>query len=118
MDRSELDRFGRARFRAGRGHPVLLAVIAKRTLVCQAVFGIAVQDAERTGRHTVGAAVTDILLQVDVAEFVVDQRTRRAGLLAGRLHAMLANIAHHEPPRRMPVAVELLDESYMPPRSG
>src|SRR5205807_7400067 len=97
VDRPELDRLGRTRLGAGRDQAVLLAVVAEGTLAGVAGDGAAGDDPERTGRDAVRAAVTDVRLNVDVAELVVDDRPGRAGLLARGRRAVLAHVRHHQP---------------------
>src|SRR5207237_4014315 len=97
VDRAELDRLGRAGLGAGGDEPVLLAVVAERTLVRMAAEAAAGNDAEGAGRHAVRAAVADVGLDVDVLELVMDDGARRTSLLAGGREAMLAAVAHHEP---------------------
>src|SRR5262249_33849796 len=53
--------------------------------------------AERTCGDTVAATIADVILNVNISKFVVDDRTRRARLFAWRLFAMLANVTHHQP---------------------
>src|SRR2546423_1505208 len=68
------------------------------------------QDAERAGGDAVPAAVADVVLDVDVAELVVQDRPGRARVLARRLLAVLAHVAQHQPTARPPLgAVVLVD---------
>ncbi len=71
---AELDRCRRAGLGARRCHVVLQAVVAERALVGRAGLEVAidgrpVDHAERTGGHAVAAAVADVLLDIDGAEF-------------------------------------------------
>src|SRR5690606_37903988 len=112
----ERDRAGRAGLGAGRLQPVALPVVAERALVGEPVPGLAATDhAERAGGHAVAAAVADILLNIDVAILVGDERTRRTGLLARGGRAVLADIAVEEPPY-LAIRQGLLGEGHVPPR--
>src|SRR5437667_8971015 len=77
---AEEDRLGRARLRA-RGHqPVLLTVVAERTLERTAVYRIFVDDAERAGDNAVAAPVADVGLDVDAAKLCPHDRSGGACL--------------------------------------
>src|SRR6476646_5565621 len=120
VDRTELNRLRGAGLGA-RGHQaVTLAVEAERALVRMSVERAAGDDAERARRDTVGAAVADVRLDVDVPELVVDDGPGGARLLTGRRHAVLAHVAHHEPASGIGAAPvgELLDELHVAPRRG
>jgi len=94
------------------------------------VILIQVDDAEGTGRHAVAAAVADVLLHHHGVELGLEDRAGRAGLQAGRVVAMLADVAHHQPAglegrlrgaadaRAAALARVLLDEGHMPPGIG
>src|SRR5687768_12629291 len=71
--------------------------------------------AEWASRHTVAAAVADWLLDVDRVELGADDRAGGADLQAGRVHAVLADIGHHQPGRLSALRVELLDELDVTP---
>src|SRR3954447_9705876 len=71
---------------------------------------------ERAGRDAVPAPVTDVVLQINVAELVVDQGPGRAGDLAGGLLAVLADVAEYQPARLARPLVDLLLERDVPPR--
>src|SRR6266513_348491 len=122
LDVAELDRFRRARLGAGRRHVVFEAVVAERALVSRprlelAVLGGAVNDPEGAGRHAETTAVTDVLLDVDGVVLGPDQRPGRAGLEAGRIGAMLADVRHHQPALILPARIgfRLLDELDVAP---
>src|SRR5262249_15327416 len=117
LDRAELYGIGRAGLRASRLDAVLLPVVTERAFASMAVWFAAAYDAERASRDAIAAAVADVLLHVNIAEFVVDDGACRTCLLAGRLDAMLANIAHHQPAARAisAAAVELFDERDVAP---
>src|SRR5205807_3369214 len=115
-DWAKLNRFRWARFRAGWGEAVFLPVIAKRALMCAAVRLVTIEHSKGTGRHAVTATVTDVLLHINISEFIVDDRSRRARFLTRRLHTVLAHVAHHQPAIALHVMTELLDESNVSPR--
>src|SRR5215207_1053969 len=104
LDLAEHDRVGRTRLGASWLHPVALPVVAKGALKDPAIFRDRRDDAVGTGRDTVAAAVADVGLDVDVVELVADDCAGRTRLLAGRLHTMLADVAHERP---APQSVEL-----------
>lgn len=60
LDFAELYRFGGASCRAGRLEPFRLAVIAERTFEGTTIVGVALDDAERTGRNAIGATIADV----------------------------------------------------------
>ncbi len=93
----ELDRVGRAGLRAGRLEPVLETVVAERALAGPPILGVAVDHAERTGRHAVAAAVADVRLEDDGLVLGADQRARGARVEAARVGAVLADIGHEHP---------------------
>src|ERR687897_974023 len=97
LDLSEHDGVGRAGFGAGRFEAVTLAVVAEGALEGAAVVRDLGYDAVGTGRYAVAAAVADIGLDVDIIVFVADDGAGRTGLLAGRLDAVLAHVAHKSP---------------------
>src|SRR5688572_13409672 len=82
----------------------------------------AAHHAERTGDDAVAAAVADVVLNVHVAELVIDDRASGTGMLARRARAVLAHIAEHQPSGRLspiPIDVDLLVERHVPPgRAG
>ncbi len=132
LDRAKLDRRSRAGLGTRRHQTVALAVVTQRTLVGMTIEVAARDDAEGAGCHAVGAAVADVGLDVNIREFIVDDRPGRTGLLAGRRDAMFANIAHHQPAaarrtarnyvQRGPAAFilrgELFNEFHMAPCRG
>ena len=90
---AEKDGLRGACFGAGRNKPVPQTIKAERALVRVAGPFVEVHHAKRTGRHTGGAAVADVRLQVDRAVFRMHQRPGRAGAQARRVRAMLAGVA-------------------------
>src|SRR5437660_498679 len=115
-DGAKLDRFSWTRFGTGWGEAVFLPVIAKRALMCAAIRLVTIEHSKGTRRHAVTAAITDVLLHINISEFVVDDRSRRARFLTRRLHTVLAHVAHHQPAIALHVMTELLDESDVSPR--
>jgi hypothetical protein len=87
-----------------------------------AVDGAAGDDAEGAGGDAVGAAVTDVRLDVDVLELVVDERAGGTGLLTRRRDAVLAHVAHHEQAAGIEATRigpgQLLDKLHVPPGGG
>src|SRR6185436_8887287 len=82
----------------------------------------AVDDAERTGDDAVAAAVADVGLDVDAAEFGADDRAGRTGLEAAGVLAVLADVRRKLPRhllRRVAAFADgrrMLDELHVPPR--
>src|SRR3981081_2142999 len=112
LDIAELDRGRRAGLGAGRRHVVFEAVVAERALVGRprlelAVLWGAVDDSEGTGRHAETAALQDVLRDVHRVVFGPDQCPRRAGLEAGRIGAVLADVRHHQPALILPARIGL-----------
>src|SRR3982074_3291325 len=112
LDIAELDRCRRAGLGAGRRHVVFEAVVAERALVGRprlelAVLWGAVDDSEGTGRHAETAAVADVLLDIHRVVLGPDQCPRRAGLEAGRIGAVLADVRHHQPALILPARIGL-----------
>ena len=58
---------------------------------------VAGDDAERTGNDAIATAVADVLLDIDSVELGTNNGTGRASFLAGRVGAVFANIALHQP---------------------
>src|SRR5207237_10282019 len=114
-DWAELNRFRGTRFRAGWFEAVLLSVITELAFMCAAVRLVSIQHSKGARRYAVTTTVADVLLYINISEFVVDDRSGRARFLARRLHAMLAHIAHHQPAIALHFVTELFDESDVPP---
>src|SRR5690606_958083 len=140
----EADRVRWARLRARGLEPVLQPVVAQRALVRLArALPVDLDHAERTRGLAVAAAVAHVLLDEDGVELGADDRAGRARLQARRVHAVLADVRHEQPPlpglrpllARGQVApglefggrlaprlearlVELLDEHHVSPRRG
>ena len=115
-DGTKLNRFRWTRFSASRLEAILLSVITERALMCAAIRLVTIKHSKGTRRHAVTAAITDVLLHVNISKFVVDDRSGRARFLTRRLHAVLAHIAHHQPAIALHFMTELLDESDVSPR--
>src|SRR5436853_809102 len=81
-DGAKLDRFRWTRLRAGWLEAILLPVITERALMCAAVRLVTIEHSKRTRRHAVTATVADVLLHINISEFVVDDRSGRARFLA------------------------------------
>src|SRR5262245_2837165 len=62
-----------------------------------AVDTAAGNDTEGTGGDAGRAAVTDVRLDENVFELGMDDRARRACLLARRRYTVFADVAHHQP---------------------
>src|SRR5215208_3522081 len=97
LDLAEHDGVGRAGFGAGRFEAVALAVVAEGALEGAAVVWDLGYDAVGTSGYAVAAAVADVGLDIDIIELVADDGPGRAGLLARRLDAVLAHVAHKSP---------------------
>jgi hypothetical protein len=97
VKRAELDGLGRAGLGAGRLHAGAEPVVAQRALVCLAVLLAPGDHAERAGPDAVTAAVADVVLDHHGAELGAEQRPGRAHVQAGRLGAVLAHVAGHQP---------------------
>src|SRR3954451_1041687 len=65
--------------------------------MCVPIDFTARDDAERAGGNTVPAAVADIILDVNVGIFIVNNRAGRTCQLAWGLRTMLTDVAHHQP---------------------
>src|SRR5581483_4568864 len=98
LERTELDRLGRARLRARRRHALGESVVAERALPRPAVALALIDDAVGAGGDAIAAAVADVLLHDDGAELGAEQRSGRAHVEAGGVGAVLAHIARHQPP--------------------
>src|SRR6195952_5529597 len=72
-------------------------VVAQGALPHPAVVLTLVDDAVRTRRNAVAAAVADVLLHHDGAELGADQRAGRAHVEAGGVGAVLADVRGHQP---------------------
>src|SRR5207244_10740218 len=103
-DGPELNRSRRTRLRAGRGEPRLQPVVAEGALSGYALL-IHADDAERTAGHAVAAAVADVLLDVHRVKLGARDGAGRAHLQTARLHAVLADVRHHQPASAHPVGV-------------
>src|SRR5215218_3935055 len=97
LDLAEHDGVGRAGFGAGRFEAVALAIVAESALEGAAVVWDLGYDAVGTRGDAVAASVADVGLDVDVIELVADDGAGRACLLARRLDAVLAHVAHKSP---------------------
>src|SRR5439155_24391592 len=119
---AEEDRAGRTRLRARRLQPRLLPVVAEGALEGATIGGPPVDDAERTGDDAVAAAVADVGLDVDAAEFGAHDGAGRTRLQAAGVLAVLADVGGElprHPLRRVAAPAKLrlaLDELDVPPR--
>src|SRR6266581_4415392 len=111
---TELNRVGRARFRAGGLEPDAHAVVTERALLRRARDHVHIDDAKGTAGDASAAAVAHIRLDHHGVELGADDRAGGAHLDTASLDAMLAHVAHHEP-AAVVRAVELLDELDVPP---
>src|SRR6266508_4288070 len=98
---SENNRFGRANFGAGRNEPALLSIVTKGALESAAGVGqwrrSSIDYAERARDDAITAAVANIVLDEDRADFSADNRSRRTRLEATSFFAVLANIGKEHP---------------------
>ena len=136
VQRAELDRVRRARFRTRRLQAVVQPVVAHRALPRPAVTLAPFDHPVRAARHAIAAPIANVLLHNDCAELGAEQRARRAHVQTPRVRAVLAHVGAHQPPeirsclgaRRIAWARKsrhpqidwfrrwLLDERHMPPR--
>src|SRR3984893_15167816 len=112
---AELDRLGRAGFRAGGLHPALQPVVTERALLRSIGYRVDVDHAERTGRNAVAASIASVRLNDDGVELGSDDRARRADFQAGGVDTVLADVAHEQPSTVLSVLGELLDELDVAP---
>ena len=70
---------------------------------------------KRTCDDTIPAAVADIVLHVDIAELVVNDRAGWTRMFARRRLTVLADITQHQPARRTGCFIDLLVERDVPP---
>jgi len=89
---AELDRLCRARLRARRLQARLLTVVAERALERASVRRTSIDDAEGACDDAVPAAVADIGLDEDAAEFRPHDRACRTRLETPGMLAMLADV--------------------------
>src|SRR5437868_3761798 len=95
---TKLDGIGRAYFSAGRHEAIFHTVIAQRAFMRLVIALIVTSNHPKgTGDNTVAASIADILLHIDCVELRADNRARWARLLTGRVSAVLAHIALHQP---------------------
>src|SRR5436309_2377083 len=113
-DRPELDRVRGARLRARGLEPHLEPVVAERALLGGARHRVHVDDAERTRGDAGPTSVADVGLDHHSVELGADDGAGGAHLEASRLDAVLAHVAHHQP-TAVVGALELLDETHVPP---
>src|SRR5215471_21698490 len=97
VDRTEVDGLRRTRLGTRWFKTVALPVVAQCAFVRMASHVAARDDAERASRYAAGATVADVCLNINILEFVMNDRTGRAGLIAWSGKAMLAVVAHHQP---------------------
>ena len=105
VEPAEDDRFGRANFRARRHESALLPVVTKGALECAARIGqrlrAAIDHAERTGNDAITAAVANIVLHEDGADFRAHDRSGRTGFETAGFFAMFANVGEKNPAKRI-----------------
>src|SRR5699024_4924963 len=107
---AELDRRRRAGLGTRGGLPVGEPVVAQRAFLGDApallgtalaggggAIGAAIDHAEGAGRHAHPAAVADVVLDDDGAEFRAEQRPGGAYVEAAGMRAVLAHVGGHEP---------------------
>ena len=73
-------------------------------------------NAERAGRDAIATTITDVILDNHGAEFGADDGPGRTCVQATGMHAMLADIAQHQPGDAVPRWS--FDERYVTPRGG
>src|SRR4051812_3796147 len=83
--------------RTGRLKSRFLAVVTEGALESAAIFRIALDYAERTSNHAIGATIADVRLHVHSAEFSAHNRSRRTCFQAAGVRAVLANIGREGP---------------------
>src|SRR5690242_6392005 len=114
-DFAELDRLGRASFRASRFHPDLETIVTEGALLGGARYRINFDHSKGTGGDTVATAVARVRLDHHGIEFGASDGSRGTHFEARRLHAVLAHVTHQEPAPVLPSVGKLLDEFYVPP---
>src|SRR5262249_39662537 len=95
---TELDGVGGTRLGARGLESGAHAVVAERALLGRARDRVDPDHAERAGADAVAAPVADVRLDDHRVELGADDRAGRADLPAAGLHAVLADVAHQEPP--------------------
>src|SRR6185436_5092917 len=90
-------------------------VVAEGALLRGARHRVHLDDAERTGRNAVPAAIAGVRLNHHRIELRSNDGAGGAHLETAGLDAVLADVAHQEPASVPPVLAELLDESHMTP---
>src|SRR5687768_10574334 len=128
FDLAELDRLRRTRGRARRLQSDLLPVVTERALERAAIGRAAIDDAEGAGDDAVAAAVADVGLDVDAAEFRAHDRTRGARLETAGVLAVLAHVGREVPAEHIAAipgvgrrhrngdVARAFDELHVPPR--
>ena len=116
----EHDRFSRTNFRARRCEAALLSIVAEGAFECAAGVGqrfrAPVDHAKRTRDHAISAAVANIVLHEDGADFGPNDCAGGTRFEATSFLAMLANIGEKNPAKRIfSVATHLTNASR---RSG
>src|SRR2546428_2190800 len=114
-DGAEVDRPGRTGLGAGGLEAHLHAVVAERALLRGPRHRVDADDAEGAGPDAITTTVARIGLDDNRVQLGADDGARRAHLQAAGPHAMLADVAHHEPAPLATVRGELLDELHVPP---
>src|SRR5689334_7169499 len=97
VDVAELNRFGGARFRAGRSHVFAKPVVTQRALPRPAVFFATVDHAKRAVHNAIAGTVAHVGLHIYGIEFCADDGARRTTLQASGARAVLPNIRKKQP---------------------
>src|SRR5258708_2027375 len=101
IKQAEHDGFGWTHLCTGGNQSALLSIVAKCALECAA--GVwkwrrsAIDHAKRTRHDAIAAAVTDIVLHEDGANFSTHDRSGRTRFQPTASFPMLPHLAHHNP---------------------
>src|SRR5581483_10699078 len=112
---SEQDRICRTGLSAGGLDVIFLAAVTQSAFVRASISLAAIQHSEWAGGNAITAAIANILLDIDVAEFVIDNRACRTRFFTRRNDAVFADVAHHQPAIGSSVTVELFYKFNMSP---
>ena len=80
-----------------RYQAVLKAVIAEGAFLRDMLLRAHVNHAERAGRDAISTAVANGFLDVHGVKLGAHDRPGRTNLKTGRIHAVLADVRHHQP---------------------
>ena len=123
-DLAKFNRLRRTRLCAGRLQSNFLPVITEGALERPAVTFVTLDNSERASDHAISAAVTNVRLNEDAAEFRAHNRARGTRLEAPSILAMFANVRRKRPRIHLrSVATKprfrcLLHKLHMPPGLG